>query len=224
MRIDRQSFALTPGTCLWMRPGRTYLAEQDDQDRLGVSFVHFTLSKSNSIAPPFEITTVRSLDFAAASMAEVVRWADSDAALAGRLLGTTLDVLARDHMASTTHESNRANGPRRRQESIVHAITARISAEPGQPWSIAQLAAESGYAPDHFSKVFTAVIGMRPQAFIVQARMMRARMLLAETGLSVGEIATALGFNDVYFFSRQFRAKCGVPPTAYRRGIRNADR
>jgi hypothetical protein len=32
-----------PGTCVWMRPGRRYEAEQDSVERLGVNFIHFEL-------------------------------------------------------------------------------------------------------------------------------------------------------------------------------------
>ena len=47
--------------------------------------------------------------------------------------------------------------------------------------------------------------------------MERARLLLAESSLSVGMIAEALGFRDVFFFSRQFRQRTGLTPTAYRK-------
>jgi len=40
---------------------------------------------------------------------------------------------------------------------------------------------------------------------------------LGETNLPIKEIAERLGYNDVYFFSRQFRKQMGVPPAAYRK-------
>jgi len=36
----------------------------------------------------------------------------------------------------------------------------------------------------------------------------------------VGEIAEALGYKDIYFFSRQFKQLVGVSPVQYRRGLR----
>lgn len=41
--------------------------------------------------------------------------------------------------------------------------------------------------------------------------------LLIETRLPVKEIAGKMGFSDVYYFSRKFRRKTGVPPSEYRR-------
>ena len=46
--------------------------------------------------------------------------------------------------------------------------------------------------------------------------MRRARMLLTESGNSIGWIADRLGYRDVYFFSRQFKRFHGKSPTAFR--------
>ncbi|MEO1020452.1 MAG: hypothetical protein AAFY56_22590, partial [Pseudomonadota bacterium] len=39
---------LRQGTCLWMRPGGTYLADQDARNRLGVTYIHFDLLAAGS--------------------------------------------------------------------------------------------------------------------------------------------------------------------------------
>jgi AraC family transcriptional regulator of arabinose operon len=41
---------------------------------------------------------------------------------------------------------------------------------------------------------------------------------LRESELTVTEVADALGYQNVYFFSRQFKEKLGVPPSQHRRG------
>ena len=73
-----------------------------------------------------------------------------------------------------------------------------------------------GYSVDYFSRVFTQVIGHGPQEFVITARINRAKQLLSETSLSVGEISTVLGFRDVFFFSKQFRQKTDCTPTEFR--------
>jgi AraC-like DNA-binding protein len=35
--------------------------------------------------------------------------------------------------------------------------------------------------------------------------------------MSIGMVADALGFRDIFYFSRQFRARMGLSPLAYRR-------
>ena len=51
------------------------------------------------------------------------------------------------------------------------------------------------------------------------ARLARARQLLAETGLTISQIAETLGFRDVFFFSRQFTQRTGQTPSAYRAAL-----
>ena len=37
--------------------------------------------------------------------------------------------------------------------------------------------------------------------------------------MTVSQVADALGYSDVYFFSRQFKRFVGVSPTAFRHGV-----
>jgi AraC-like DNA-binding protein len=92
-----------------------------------------------------------------------------------------------------------------------------IRLNPGAASSIAQMSREAGYSADHFSRVFFQVSGERPQAFVIRYKIERACTLLLETSMSIGMVADALGFRDIFYFSRQFRAHMGLAPLAYRR-------
>lgn len=214
MRLSEGVIDLVPGTCVWMRPGGNYTAEQDTENRLGVSFCHFVtpINKGQvSYVPPFEVTRVRSLELAQSMMVEVVRGSADRPALAARVLATLLEVLIRDHEEESLASQGRHHG-------LMHSLAAKIAEEPGKAWKIGEMAAKAGFAPDHFSRVFRDVMGRRPQSYLLNARISRAQQLLKETHLSIGEIAQALGFRDVFYFSRQFRAISGLPPSVYRRG------
>jgi len=213
MQLTDGVIDLVPGTCVWMRPGRSYIARQDPKDRLGVSFCHFKLAGNKGQVknePPFEVTSVRSLELAQQLMAEVVRQSRARPRLAARVLSSLLEVLTADHREVASASLSRHHG-------LMHSLAAQIAEEPGRSWRISDMAKAAGYAPDHFSRVFRDVMGRRPQAYILDARMLRARQLLKETHLSVGEIAQVLGFRDIFYFSRQFRTLCGQPPTRFRR-------
>lgn len=219
MRLVDGEIALHPGRCIWMRPGHTYEASQDANDRLGVSFAHFTLDGSADWRPPFEVTDVRSLEMAQATMAEVVRLGTSAPELAAKLLGGLLAVLTHDHAEMRVRMQAPGGATRARHDRAMAAVAARIVEEPGRRWSIRGLARETGLAVDHFSRVFRDALGERPQAYILRHRMARAQQLLRETHWSVSEIAQALGFRDTFYFSRQFRMYYGLPPTHYRRSL-----
>jgi AraC-like DNA-binding protein len=53
--------------------------------------------------------------------------------------------------------------------------------------------------------------------YVLQCRANAARQLLTETDLPVKLIARQLGYQDVFFFTRQFRKFTGVPPALYRK-------
>ena len=42
------------------------------------------------------------------------------------------------------------------------------------------------------------------------------------TDLKIGEIARSVGFDDPLYFTRRFRAKCGVSPAEWRKENTNA--
>jgi len=57
------------------------------------------------------------------------------------------------------------------------------------------------------------------QPFVIAARIDHARDLLALTPASIGEVAAAAGFSDIYYFSRLFKRRVGVSPSAFRRNL-----
>jgi AraC family transcriptional regulator len=70
----------------------------------------------------------------------------------------------------------------------------------------------------HFIRAFKKTVGMPPHQFILRRRVERARELLANNDLSIGEIAERTGFNGAAQLSRAFRQIVGTTPTDFRRG------
>ena len=66
-------------------------------------------------------------------------------------------------------------------------------------------------------RAFKSIISMSPIAYVGFRRIEVARELLTGTSKSVGEIAAAVGYQNIFHFSRQFREAQGKSPTEYRR-------
>lgn len=81
----------------------------------------------------------------------------------------------------------------------------------------ARIAAERGMAPSTLRRRFKEATGLSLHAYVLQARLARARSLLGETDLPLKAVAERLGYDNIYFFSRQFRQQIGVTPGVYRR-------
>ena len=67
---------------------------------------------------------------------------------------------------------------------------------------------------------FKKQYGITVNTYITEQRLAIAVRLLAESNMTISEIATETGFSDQSYFSKVFSARYGVPPSEYRGGIR----
>lgn len=81
---------------------------------------------------------------------------------------------------------------------------------------VPELAAMLGISSSHLGALFRHATGGGVTAYRTGLRMARARTLLDTTTQSVSAIASALGYDDPLYFSRQFRRVHGVSPSQYR--------
>ena len=72
-------------------------------------------------------------------------------------------------------------------------------------------------SPDYCQKLFNREFNITPYAYQIEKKMQMAKFLLADTNLSIGEIAEKIGYNDIHYFSNLFQRKCGLRPSNYRK-------
>lgn len=80
-----------------------------------------------------------------------------------------------------------------------------------------KLAADCGMSLSHLRLQFRLAAGVPLHTYVMQRRIAAARSMLVETDLPLKAIADQLGYNDVHFFTRQFRQFAGTTPGAYRK-------
>lgn len=85
-----------------------------------------------------------------------------------------------------------------------------------QPVRVPDLARAAGLSTSHFSALFRAATGGGVLEYVKRLRMARACELLITTPRTVAEVASAVGYDDPFYFSRQFRAVHGCSPVRYR--------
>lgn len=82
---------------------------------------------------------------------------------------------------------------------------------------IHRLAAAFHYHPRYLCRLFKKETGTALGEYLITRRLHRATALLRDTSRTVMEIATDVGFNNVTYFNKLFKAAFGITPTAYRR-------
>jgi AraC-like DNA-binding protein len=76
-----------------------------------------------------------------------------------------------------------------------------------------EAAAHCSVSPVYLRKVFAEVYGKSPFAVLTQLRMTKAHTMLLEKR-PVKEVAFAVGYSDIYQFSRAYKRYFGFPPGA----------
>lgn len=80
--------------------------------------------------------------------------------------------------------------------------------------------AKLGCSYEHLCRVFRNSYGISPLAYINTLRVERARTLLRETQMSVGQVARQVGFDNPAYFTRLFRRHAGTCPRDFARQTR----
>ncbi|MGN1473204.1 MAG: helix-turn-helix domain-containing protein [Eubacteriales bacterium] len=83
--------------------------------------------------------------------------------------------------------------------------------------SIDRLAAISGISSVYFRKLFFSVYNDSPMRYLRMIRIEKAKDLLASDFTSISGIASDVGFESVYHFSKSFKKVTGCSPSEYRR-------
>ena len=97
---------------------------------------------------------------------------------------------------------------------VVERILYEIRRRPETPLTLPEAAQLVGRSQSSVSHLFRAKLGRSFKACVVDIRLEKAEALLRhEPGIQVKEVAARLGFADVYYFSRIFRKRKGVPPS-----------
>ena len=83
-------------------------------------------------------------------------------------------------------------------------------------WTLEKMAKMAGYSPSRFSAVYKNTYGTSPIGDLIAVRIKNAKLLLRYSTMRISEVADAVGFASLYYFSRHFKKLCGISPSEYR--------
>ena len=106
-------------------------------------------------------------------------------------------------------------------ENEMNTLIEYITMNPKRIVSNQELADVVFHSKDYVIRRFFANFGVTPYDYQIQQKVFSAKNMLANTNLSVKEIASSLGYEDQHYFSYMFKKRCGKSPTQYRKIIRS---
>lgn len=107
-------------------------------------------------------------------------------------------------------------------EPRLQAALQQMLAQPGEPWSLAQLAQACHMSRATFARLFRQAAGTTPGEVLLHTRMAQAAQWLAHGTRPVAVIGEAVGYQSEAAFNRVFKRSFGVGPGQYRRRAREA--
>lgn len=83
--------------------------------------------------------------------------------------------------------------------------------------SILDTAAQStGLSRRRFNDLFKQQYGITPNNYIIRKKINASKTLLMDNSLTVKQVASLCGFEDIYYFCKVFKAQTGMTPTQFR--------
>lgn len=104
-------------------------------------------------------------------------------------------------------------------DEAIKRVLAYIHENYQREISLSDLSRVIFLSPDYFSRVFKEQVGCTFSEYILNLRVEKAKELLADTELLVGEVGRKVGYPDPNYFSRVFGRTAGISPSRYRQEI-----
>ncbi|THF73347.1 helix-turn-helix domain-containing protein [Cohnella fermenti] len=212
--LNDEPFAVGKGSCFLFRPGDHTSATHNPQKPLVLTYIHFDVTEPVGHIPapyrqmedPIEFEYLLSR-YIRLFLVETFA-AKEEAQL---LLKQMMIHLLRDDLSEPV-ERKASN----QLTETIHEIANYIRQHPGVQHRVDDLAARAGLSSRYFSIKFKELIGASVQTYMIRTRIERAQHLLLHAGMNVTEVADALGYRDIFFFSRQFKQYTGKSPSELR--------
>ncbi|MCC3376187.1 AraC family transcriptional regulator [Cohnella sp. REN36] len=126
-----------------------------------------------------------------------------------------LTVLLRHHVAA--HFSPADYSSRIRQLERLDPVFRHVEEHYAERLTVDRLAGIARMSRFHFSRVFKELTNRSVTDYINFVRINKSEYELRHTEKTIAEIATANGFNDIYYFSRLFKSYKNVSPSTLRK-------
>ena len=104
-----------------------------------------------------------------------------------------------------------------REVQIFRATYAYLEEHYHEAISVSDLCDALAISQSYLFRAINNIAHISPSAFIHKFKMIQAERLLKGTNISIENIATELGYSNIYYFSTTFKKTFGISPSNYRK-------
>jgi AraC-like DNA-binding protein len=102
------------------------------------------------------------------------------------------------------------------RDPLVGRALKLLHAQPARPWTLEELASQSGASRSALAERFVHLVGYPPMQYLTQWRMQLAARRLSDRSVSVAAVGYEVGYQSEAAFSRAFKKFVGQSPGQWR--------
>jgi AraC-like DNA-binding protein len=223
---------LTRGSTVWLAPGAGFELRVDTSGPYTNIHVHFDLvDRSGRVIPHRRVETppatgfIYDIHYFESTLRRIMflqyqcEQSDLEARAA---LQTQMSLLLKGllydyQLALKAADSTPMAGIQKHHSGMISSALSWLYLHPESALSAADLANKYGYSQRHFCRIFRHATGKTPGQVLIEAKIDHAKKLLATSALNITEIAESLRYENVFYFSRQFKQVTGMAPVEFRK-------
>jgi len=216
---DDETYKLDKPCFIFTRPGDGHRYRFDPNKNVRHLFVHFDYeefrrddARFDSLLAGSPFLPVSGNSLLPALLGQMVRIADFQLAYWKRRLSVLLSSALEELCASADNALEELARPlplpisqalKYMEDHLEESIT------------IEEIARQSGWSHEHFTRMFVAFVGMSPKRALLERRLRRAELLMQNGRWTVKQIAYRVGFRDEHHFSKMYKRLRGMTASAY---------
>ena len=120
-------------------------------------------------------------------------------------------------------QRNSAPSQEQPQRQPVREMAQFIHDHFDQELTLDQIAASAALSPGACCRLFKRHMGCSPFTYVQNLRLQRAARLLETTDEPITQVAARCGYGSPSYFTKSFREKTGLSPSAYRKRLPGED-
>ena len=202
-------YELEAGDIIYLYPGRLHRGIGVSDEKVSFYWFHFDLDDSDTL----DIKQLRLRETYPVSLLcrQIMHYEERG------FDKETLNCLFSVLMSEIDSQNIKREPDDKLAEKVVEWV--RINSD--RPLTTTDISDRFGYNEEYVSRLLKEKYGHNLKWIITERRMEHLKYLLAESELTLTDIALSCGFQDVKLFRKFFRYHEGITPTAYRENYRN---
>lgn len=129
---------------------------------------------------------------------------------------TNINLCLYSFIASFLYPDRQVNEKKQDTKDLINNTILYMQSELHRQLTVEEMALKQGLSTSHFSKLFRKSTGMPPLDYFIHLKLQKACLLLYSSDMKIKNVATEIGYDDPYYFSRLFKKYMMVSPDQYR--------